>query len=584
MVPVLIVGTPRAASAAVVAVGPTVTASLLEDSPFPGQDASCSVTGYTQLHDTALYSVRATIKCRWSWGNAGIDGGRLVARDGNTSSTNDCRFEAARFAVVEDTAAETTLTANLHPSTPPQADCVLSHGDMWLLSSCSGGSGGCDGNDSVRVSWEGFGWGLGALPTAAPGGMADWSCQWATGKAPKWGAEYQSSVGGYAHIRRDLTRNITMKSPLVGVGGATSGETWRWDYYVVVRSNARTGLAQEEPVYPSGGWTHLDTADAGGSGGWTYNYVKDGRRYYVNPMSGGTFSVGSAAGVNYSATATTGFSRYAERNLVPVPSAFEIVGVGIKLVRTSATAVYSTHRPVSPSTSLNVPGVGDNSYSRCAMYWGEQIAFGTFSGDTSGVPLGPLNFDGTPNPVAEPGTLDPGTPSPSDDVGCDGFSFTDPSSWAGAGVCVMVKALKAIWTTLGGIASTLASIPGQIMSALGGLLTDLFVPDGDLLEANFQEVQDAYADTAPGAWVEAVGDFDVPANAATGCAGPHVEVPLGDGIVMEADPLNACTGSAAELAALCKLIITVTIGFFGGLACIRAVGSGFNWNPGGSAG
>ncbi len=124
--------------------------------------------------------------------------------------------------------------------------------------------------------------------------------------------------------------------------------------------------------------------------------------------------------------------------------------------------------------------------------------------------------------------------------------------------------------------------PFSVFKAFGCALKWAFVPNLDKWKAQLQVVRTAWANTLPGQWVAAIGGFTVPAFTESGCAGPSVDVPLGNGIRFQAEPLNACSGAAADLAALSKLILTVSVAFFGGLACVRAVGSGFNWNPGGA--
>jgi len=93
-------------------------------------------------------------------------------------------------------------------------------------------------------------------------------------------------------------------------------------------------------------------------------------------------------------------------------------------------------------------------------------------------------------------------------------------------------------------------------------------------------VKTALSASAPGRWVGAVDNLKagLPNTSESGCLGPRLawdKLPGG-----EMYPFKACDGVMATAAALTKLLATIAVTFFGGLACLRALGSGLGWSPG----
>mgnify|MGYP001626701285 CR=1 FL=1 len=95
-------------------------------------------------------------------------------------------------------------------------------------------------------------------------------------------------------------------------------------------------------------------------------------------------------------------------------------------------------------------------------------------------------------PYADP-VLDPGEDE--GDGTCEGFSLTDPTSWAGAGICVLVKLITALIDLFGrllGLVRSLIAAIGGVVEAILGLVASLLEGLLDLLMALF--VPD------PGSW------------------------------------------------------------------------------------
>jgi hypothetical protein len=104
-----------------------------------------------------------------------------------------------------------------------------------------------------------------------------------------------------------------------------------------------------------------------------------------------------------------------------------------------------------------------------------------------------------------------------------------------------------------------------------------FVPDTAVLQGLITDVKDAWSDSTIGNWLGAFGGI-TPPTAAGGCAGPTVEFPV-KGSEFSAQPLWACSGARATMAAVASGITSAGMVVFGGLGCLRALGSGFGWSP-----
>lgn len=114
--------------------------------------------------------------------------------------------------------------------------------------------------------------------------------------------------------------------------------------------------------------------------------------------------------------------------------------------------------------------VGATDLGKCYAAWGDDASGATYNA------VGPLvehSTGQTPDPPvtsSPPPVLDDAPPSvPDDGSGCAGFSFTDPTSWAGAGICQLVKLVLRL-------TSAVTAIPQAILNGLGGVFNALFVP------------------------------------------------------------------------------------------------------------
>lgn len=104
-----------------------------------------------------------------------------------------------------------------------------------------------------------------------------------------------------------------------------------------------------------------------------------------------------------------------------------------------------------------------------------------------------------------------------------------------------------------------------------------FVPKSDVLNVEFTGLKAQFMDTAPGKYLTAVA---APIAASeSGCAGPTVDFTT-FGQHVNFQPLNACSGTVASVAGTVKGLLSAGVVIFGGIACLRVLGSGFGWSPG----
>lgn len=218
------------------------------------------------------------------------------------------------------------------------------------------------------------------------------------------------------------------------------------------------------------------------------------------------------------------------------------------------------------SKILNIPGDSDEPYS-------------SIQGGTTGDPV-----------------VDDTVPPDDENSSC-GFSWTDPSTWASAGSCaiigVLMKALDvlgSIWSAIldavgwlsqiaGAIGSLAASIAGAIINALGDFFKWAFVPRSSAMQSAVGDMQSSWGNTSIGQWSTAVGQLVPTSSGSSSCDGPHLNVELHAGIRIDSYPLSTCAGWGATLAPIARLITTVGLVLFGGLAVVRGIGSGFGWSP-----
>lgn len=476
---VLVVASSNSASAAVVAVGPTVTGYINQDqsgTTFPGGDIDCTITGYTRLHDGGLYSIRAVVNCNWGfayYANFQPERFDLTAHDGNDTDSNPCRFRAMAVTIQENTDTEATLTAVLQAQGPPPADCVLTSGTLSLDPGTNGGS-----IDPIP-----FPWALGALPEgtveAGPGECATYAF-----RAPEYGEPFVSQSANPT-VPIDPNANVGQKAWYMPVTfrAMTKPETAPADMlklspYVVFSGVPGTDSRTRTPAVERD----------------TYNVFTNSTLLRVGSSSG-AFLTNEAGGFIGGAQGWVTPSKWGDSTTTtpntPLNLAQGSFVSDVLYVRLSPlTGAASTAPPIWPGYRVEGGGyhalgmgsqhMGYTDPSKvCRVYFGTQIRNDTTFG--TGVPVGPV-VGTQPDPVDEPPTLENPAPEPVDG-GCDGFSFTDPSSWAGAGICVLVKAVRALFRVMSDVLGVLTGMAASIVNGILNGLAALFVPSDESLES-----------------------------------------------------------------------------------------------------
>lgn len=258
----------------------------------------------------------------------------------------------------------------------------------------------------------------------------------------------------------------------------------------------------------------------------------------------------------------------------------QIMGVGI--FRVEGNLGLSARVPEVEGSGPEAQ-VGVHDLGRCAFYWGDK-----------------LWDDGSPGGVDEPaGSLvQPSPPGEEPPVEDDDDQEPDESNWWSALLELMRQLVGAVF-----------ALPGKIISGIGGLLRDLFIPADGFLDDGLQELRDQADDSNIGDWNDAFaglfsagasGKAGVPAvggeslagrTSATaqsapsgldfgggGCQGPSVDIGriIPDGMGSEMDtihPFSACEGITAEMAGWSRLLSSLFIALFGGFKMFGYVAS-----------
>ena len=142
---------------------------------------------------------------------------------------------------------------------------------------------------------------------------------------------------------------------------------------------------------------------------------------------------------------------------------------------------------------------GANWPERCSFYFGTKIGNTANDGhdEPGGEMTGPAPGGGGPS---EPPVTNTPAPAPAEASGCGDFSWSDPASWASAGICMLVKLAYRIVDLLGSVLGVLAGLVGQV----GALLETLFVPSAS--SWGFDGLYDQFEARPPGSVLVSIGD------------------------------------------------------------------------------
>lgn len=159
--------------------------------------------------------------------------------------------------------------------------------------------------------------------------------------------------------------------------------------------------------------------------------------------------------------------------------------------------------------------IGVSKPSECAYYWGQKIT--NIPADNTDEPLGPVDPPGYVDPGPGGSSTEPtpdNAPEPQPDTGC-GFSVTDPSTWASAGICALVgligNVIDALMDILKAVKGLGAAIVNGITAALTGMvdlfetmLTAVFVPSEDPFESALGDARETWYQSNGGDWQDTI--------------------------------------------------------------------------------
>lgn len=260
------------------------------------------------------------------------------------------------------------------------------------------------------------------------------------------------------------------------------------------------------------------------------------------------------------------------------PSDYLASIIGIQIYPTGLGNTMAQDTLPQDNPTQGFLGVTDPSV--CSFYFGEDIADGVPSTAGPAASDDPAGDVGIGEPAAG-GEDPPNTTEPDDDStvptggGCN-FSLGDPDSWLSGGMCAVVGLLGQALKLLGKVVDGVLGIASAILDGLA----DLFVPSDGYLDGKVSALTGDWQDTKPGATVTAFTDQTFDLTGASGCGGIPMQVDLPGGVQIDENIGEACSGTMATVASVVKLVSSLLLVVFGGLAVLRALGSGFGWDPG----
>ncbi|MFT4288689.1 hypothetical protein [Nocardioides sp.] len=396
-------------------------------------------------------------------------------------------------------------------------------------------------------------WALGAPPTAVVQGQ---DCSYGV-PYPVGLVEFDNTQNGSS-----VTRNDGYQWQIDDVTG-----TRGWYPYVVLGGVTNTDVLIAKQS-PSGNVRATGT-------GFTYDGVFMTHRNEA-PIVTSTASSGVVQ------ESTVGWWSSASWNSVSgtvQPREVEVVGFGLAYrmdgVNTGSSTGAMTWRVENlPDSATSTALVGVTDPTRCAYYWGDKI-----------VDVPDVDWDEPAGVLPEDADGSDEVPSYDDPVAtsdgtCEGFSLTDPTSWAGAGICVLVK-------LMGSLISAVLGLPAAIIELVIDALKLLFIPTDF---QSFNKLNNAVDDTNLASWrdgIESAGfgsssggvvGRTTDSGSSSDCMGPGFDLSgmeFGDesvefGVIY---PFAACDGKLADAASLVRTILLVMICLSVGFRVIGMIGT-----------
>lgn len=442
LVPVIVLTSGSGAQAATVTYGASAEASLVKDSKIDsatGADAACNVSAHWRL-DGVVMGVVGSVSCTTGYQFAtffvtltfkgsGCPGDAVAELGADLDGDTSAHAFTAPIGIVSAGCSITTVCADFDGD---------SHTSMAGFGRLTGDP------DCVPINIGG--------PDSVDGSADNGQCTSGTVVRPRLdGAPYQDPGDG---------NDSTWRQAVQFSMGSKSGN---WVFYTVTVLADGSGGSSPVPAGDlEGGATPMVKARLSGGGSVfvaapSFNQTGDFAQT-THPALSVFHMNGLSAG--YLAT-------------------HRVIGAGYFKRTNNALTVDGT---VGNDTNGGLVGITDPG--RCAFYWGDKIAL-TANTDVD-EPSGTVDTSGGVPPVEPPSDVEP----PTADTSCQGFSFTDPSSWAGAGICQLVKLIGALIDAI-----------GHILDGLVDILMAAFVPHPD--SWGFDGLVDQFQTRPPGSLVTA---------------------------------------------------------------------------------
>lgn len=192
----------------------------------------------------------------------------------------------------------------------------------------------------------------------------------------------------------------------------------------------------------------------------------------------------------------------------------------------------------------------------------------------SGVPV--LEDDPAAAPAADPAP--PPAPSPKCWDGCIFAPPADPGNPTVPGVPPVDKATPPDSQSCLGTGYSWNPV-SWVYVPVKCALKWAFVPPPGSLDTLIGGLKAKWDATAPAQWLGAVQGLS-PGPGTSGCEGLPLNVDLPHGLGVHQHLGEACSGTSASAAAVCRIALSAVAVVGGAFACVRALGSGLGWSPG----
>jgi hypothetical protein len=154
-------------------------------------------------------------------------------------------------------------------------------------------------------------------------------------------------------------------------------------------------------------------------------------------------------------------------------------------------------------------------------------------------------------------------------------------------VQLLGQVVSGVYTVVGAVGGVAGDVVAGVGSAFDASMTTLsnaigtmFVPSPGYVDAKVNALSNDWKATQPGAWSTALTGQSFDLSGMSGCGGVPMNVTLPGGVEVSESIGKACSGKMESVASVARLVTSAMLVIFGGLACVRALGSGFGWDPG----